>query len=124
MSETSSFRLAGATALVSPDGTVEERVLDHVLRGETNRSLPAVAALLLAAVTACAPQRQAPAPAARPPNIVLIFIDDMGFADAGFNGCTDIKTPNLDRLAARGVRYDRAFATIGVCAPARSTTAM
>src|SRR5688500_5700950 len=59
----------------------------------------------------------APAPAR--PNVVVIVADDMGFADAGFNGCTDIKTPNLDRLAASGVRLEQ-FYVQPVCSPTRA----
>src|SRR3954452_14597140 len=36
------------------------------------------------------------------PNIVVLLVDDMGFADCGFNGAKDIRTPNIDALAARG----------------------
>src|SRR5688500_10406489 len=59
----------------------------------------------------------APAPAR--PNVVVIVADDMGFADAGFNGCTDIKTPNLDRLAASGVRLEQWYVQ-PVCSPTRA----
>ena len=38
----------------------------------------------------------------RPPNLVLVLVDDMGYADVGFNGCTDIPTPNIDRIARDG----------------------
>src|SRR5438093_224398 len=41
---------------------------------------------------------------ARPPNILLIVADDMGFADVGVHGCRDIPTPNLDSIARDGVR--------------------
>ncbi len=41
----------------------------------------------------------------RPPNIVLIFIDDMGYADIGPFGARDYPTPNLDRLATEGRRF-------------------
>ncbi len=42
--------------------------------------------------------------AARPPNIVLLFADDLGYGDLGSFGATRIKTPNLDRMAAEGVK--------------------
>lgn len=54
------------------------------------------------------------------PNILWITCEDIG-PDLGCYGVDYAVTPNLDRLAANGVRYDNAFATIGVCAPARST---
>jgi arylsulfatase A-like enzyme len=61
----------------------------------------------------------APTTAPARPNVVIIVADDMGFADVGFNGCTDIKTPNLDRLAASGVRLDQ-FYVQPVCSPTRA----
>jgi len=54
------------------------------------------------------------------PNIVLILADDMGYSDVGFNGCTDIPTPNLDALAASGVRFDQGYVSASVCGPSRA----
>ncbi|AWB68880.1 sulfatase [Saccharobesus litoralis] len=54
------------------------------------------------------------------PNIVLIMADDMGYADAGFTGATDIKTPNLDSLAANGVVFEQGYVTHPFCGPSRA----
>lgn len=54
------------------------------------------------------------------PNIVLIIGEDIGRI-AGCYGAEYVRSPNLDRLAARGCRYDQAYSTYPVCAPARST---
>jgi len=54
------------------------------------------------------------------PNIIVIMVDDMGYADAGFTGATDINTPNLDRLAASGVIFTRGYANHPFCAPSRA----
>jgi arylsulfatase A-like enzyme len=53
------------------------------------------------------------------PNVVLIVVDDMGTNDVGFNGGKEIKTPNLDALAAAGARLD-AFYVQPVCSPTRA----
>lgn len=53
------------------------------------------------------------------PNIVLIVADDLGFGDLGCYGATRIPTPNVDRLAAGGIRFSNAHATSSVCTPSR-----
>ncbi|QBG46872.1 hypothetical protein EGM51_05490 [Verrucomicrobia bacterium S94] len=58
--------------------------------------------------------------AAEKPNIVLILADDLGFADVSFNGCTDFRTPNIDRLASEGVRFENGYASHSFCAPTRA----
>jgi arylsulfatase A-like enzyme len=56
----------------------------------------------------------------RPPNIVFIIADDLGYGDLGCYGQTRIRTPNIDRLAAEGARFTDAYSGCTVCAPARS----
>lgn len=58
--------------------------------------------------------------AERPPNIVLIFADDLGWADVGFNGRKEWRTPNLDRLAKQGTLFRRWYTAGVVCAPSRA----
>jgi arylsulfatase A-like enzyme len=53
------------------------------------------------------------------PNIIVFLADDVGPGDAGVYGATKIKTPNIDRLAASGVRFDNAYASAAVCTPTR-----
>jgi arylsulfatase A-like enzyme len=53
------------------------------------------------------------------PNIVHIVADDLGWKDVGFNGCTDIKTPNLDKLATGGARFTQ-FYVQPMCTPTRA----
>lgn len=54
-----------------------------------------------------------------PPHILYILADDLGWKDVGFHGATDIKTPNLDKLAAEGARLDR-FYVQPMCTPTRA----
>ncbi len=56
----------------------------------------------------------------RPPNIVLIVADDLGYGDLGCYGGRAIRTPNLDRLAQGGVRFTDYYSSSAVCAPSRS----
>ncbi|MCU0458210.1 MAG: arylsulfatase [Bacteroidales bacterium] len=53
------------------------------------------------------------------PNIILILADDLGYGDTGPYGQTRIETPNIDRLAAGGLRFTRHYAGSPVCAPSR-----
>lgn len=54
------------------------------------------------------------------PNILFIVGDDMGYADVGFHGCKDIPTPNLDALAAAGVRFTNGYVSGPYCSPTRA----
>lgn len=56
----------------------------------------------------------------RPPNIVLIFADDLGWRDVGYNGTDFYETPNIDRLAKEGMVFNRGYAAAGNCAPSRA----
>jgi arylsulfatase A-like enzyme len=56
---------------------------------------------------------------AGPPNIVLIVADDLGYGDVGCYGATKVRTPNIDRLAARGLRFTDAHSTSATCTPSR-----
>ena len=55
------------------------------------------------------------------PNIVLIIADDMNWNDCGAYGHRTIRTPNIDRLASRGIRFDHAYLTASSCSPSRSS---
>lgn len=57
----------------------------------------------------------------RSPNIILIMSDDHGWFDVGFNGNSEIKTPNMDALAAKGVIFDRFYSASAVCSPTRAS---
>lgn len=55
-----------------------------------------------------------------PPNLIILFSDDAGYADFGFHGSEAIRTPQLDRLAASGVRFTNGYVTASVCSPSRA----
>ena len=69
----------------------------------------------LAATSAAAVQQAEP----EKPNVVIIFIDDMGYADIGPFGCTAYATPNLDRLASEGRRFTDFHSATAVCSASR-----
>ena len=60
------------------------------------------------------------APTARRPNVIIIYTDDQGSVDLGCYGATDLKTPHMDSLAARGVRFTQFYAAAPVCSPSRA----
>lgn len=59
--------------------------------------------------------------AAQQPNLVLIIADDMGWDDTSAHGHPTIRTPNLERLARAGMRFDRGFVTTSSCSPSRAS---
>ena len=59
------------------------------------------------------------ATAAERPNIVLIYADDVGYGDVGCYGATEVRTPNIDRLAKEGLRFTDAHSAAATCTPSR-----
>jgi arylsulfatase len=57
----------------------------------------------------------------RPPNIVIIFIDDQGYADLGCYGAEDFETPHIDRMADEGLRFTSFYVSEAVCSASRSS---
>ncbi len=70
-------------------------------------------------LTVLCPSLQAEASTSEKPNVVLIYIDDLGYGDVGCYGCTDIPTPNIDRLAKEGVRCTASYIPNPPCCPSR-----
>jgi len=56
----------------------------------------------------------------KPPNIILLFADDAGYSDFGFQGSSHFQTPHLDQLASKSVRFTQAYTTAAVCGPSRA----
>lgn len=54
------------------------------------------------------------------PNILMILVDDLGYGDLSSYGATDLKTPNIDKLVAAGMRLDNFYANCPVCSPTRA----
>ena len=81
----------------------------------TTRARLALLILAIACLTA-APRAQSP----RPPNIVVIVADDMGYADLGVHGSRDMRTPNIDAFARDGVRFTNAYVSGPYCSPTRA----
>ncbi|SOE23013.1 Arylsulfatase A [Spirosomataceae bacterium TFI 002] len=81
--------------------------------------------LILLILTSCIPAKDSKKSIGQKqnlkPNIILIMTDDQGWFDVGFNGNDEIKTPNLDALAAKGIILDRFYAASAVCSPTRAS---
>ncbi len=76
--------------------------------------LPGCSLFLL--LTGCANKQSS---AGNPPNIVIIYADDLGYGDVSANGQGTLQTPNIDRLAASGIRFTNGYATSATCTPSR-----
>ena len=57
---------------------------------------------------------------ARPPNIIVIFTDDQGYADLGIYGAEGFETPTIDRMAAEGIRFTSFYVASPACSPSRA----
>ncbi|MHC4494858.1 MAG: sulfatase-like hydrolase/transferase [Planctomycetota bacterium] len=77
----------------------------------------------LGAAVLATPERIAAGKQMRPgkPNILMILVDDLGYGDLSSYGATDLKTPNIDRLVAVGIRFDNFYANCPVCSPTRAS---
>lgn len=81
-------------------------------------SLFAISVQLLSLQARC--ESASISPAEEKPNFVIILADDLGFADLGFNGSMQIRTPNIDKLAKTGVRFTEGYVSSAVCSPSRA----
>src|SRR5215471_15562956 len=94
---------------------------DTVMRWQsavTRRELLCTAAVGTAALAAGGIGAYAQ-PASKPPNIIFILADDLGYADVSCYGRRDFTTPNIDRIAARGMRFLQGYANSAVCSASR-----
>ena len=73
-----------------------------------------------AAAATLAPVARAAEPKKLPPNVVLVLVDDLGWTDLACFGSQYYETPNLDRLAAQGMKFTNAYAACAVCSPTRA----
>lgn len=84
-----------------------------------DRTAYLVASLVL--LSACAgPTTDPPEGAGRAPNVVVILADDLGYADVGYQGLRDFATPNIDALAAAGIRFTNGYVSHPYCSPSRA----
>jgi len=74
-----------------------------------------ISVIILLCITSCTAQQT------KHPNILLILCDDLGYADVGFNGSTDISTPEMDRLAQNGIIFTSAYVAHPFCGPSRAS---
>lgn len=79
---------------------------------------PAMLVVTLVAVLATCTARTVSPPS--PPNVVIVFADDLGYGDLGCYGARGYRTPNLDRMAAEGLRFTSFYAAQAVCSASRA----
>ena len=74
--------------------------------------------LLTLLAVACSPTQEKESLGNRP-NIVILYLDDLGYGDVGAYGATALKTPNIDKLAEAGLRFTNGYASSSTCTPSR-----
>jgi arylsulfatase A-like enzyme len=85
----------------------------------TRTSIPFIGVAIGLAVAAAGVAQQSTT-AQRPPNLIVILADDLGYGDVCAYGCRDTKTPHIDALASSGVRFTQGYVTAPVCSPSRA----
>ena len=80
----------------------------------------ALALTVAAMATSSVAQSQATADV-RKPNVVVVFVDDLGWTDLGVYGSKFYETPRIDRLAKEGALFTRAYSSCNVCSPTRAS---
>ncbi|MEX0275433.1 MAG: sulfatase-like hydrolase/transferase [Flavobacteriaceae bacterium] len=84
-----------------------------------------IAIILILLPVSCKERKQQPVAMTtdatpKKPNVIVILTDDQGYKDVGFNGSTDIPTPNLDRIAQNGMVFTNGYVSYAVCGPSRA----
>jgi len=74
---------------------------------------------LLFFLLACNPSKQEEVIQPQQPNILIIYLDDLGYGDVSSYGATELSTPNIDRLAHGGMRFTQGYASSATCSPSR-----
>jgi len=120
ISKTSHPELAAA---IEGSQSLKTEILRLWLRMTPNTSFLLIAGMITSCfgVYARADTRSAASLKGSRPNILVIFSDDHGILDSGCYGNKICRTPNIDRLAAGGLRFTRVFTATAMCAPSRAT---
>jgi arylsulfatase A-like enzyme len=82
--------------------------------------LSVILGLLILGITSCDLSQSSSDRDKDKPNIVVLLVDDAGYADFGFTGSEDLQTPNIDQLAQNGVVFSDAYVSATVCGPSRA----
>ncbi|MFN0110243.1 MAG: sulfatase-like hydrolase/transferase, partial [Blastocatellia bacterium] len=124
-------RLANATVTLSSTGGVSSTTKTNS-QGEFSQSVRAGNYSLQVSATGYAAETKAVTVAAnstntqslslakQKPNIIMIVADDLGYADLGIQGSTDVLTPNIDSIARNGIRFTNGYVSAPVCSPSRA----
>lgn len=75
--------------------------------------------IFIAACSSAPEKVESGVPTSTFPNIVVIYLDDLGYGDVGAYGATELATPNMDRLANNGIRFTNGYAAAATCTPSR-----
>lgn len=82
--------------------------------------LASTIAMTVMATSACASNVTTETKSADKPNVVLFYVDDLGYGDLASYGHQIVKTPNIDALAAQGIKFTQYYAPAPLCSPSRA----
>lgn len=99
----------------------QSQFLESLNSSRTRRLLSVVGAVVAFWMLSSRAMAEQSTPETPRPNIVFLLVDDLGWADLGCYGSSFYETPNIDRLAERGVRFTQAYAACSVCSPTRAS---
>ncbi|WP_409286212.1 sulfatase family protein [Pontibacter sp. G13] len=75
--------------------------------------------VFMASLVSCTGEKEASTQSPTKPNVVVIYLDDLGYGDLSSYGATNLPTPNIDKLAQGGVKFTNGYATSATCTPSR-----
>ncbi len=99
---------------------VNDEYISRGMKMDRRKFLKAVAAGTAVCLAGCLEEKAVVQNGGKMPNVIVFYVDDLGYADVGYHGCKDIPTPNIDSIAENGAQFSAAYVTAPICGPSRA----